>query len=91
MTNDKADDPGDFEISEMTETKVTVPPEVAAKMLQSIHGPQAVDQLLRSAVSLCWMMLPDDRKNADEVEREMRRLLDRVIANLREDAKAFGK
>jgi hypothetical protein len=75
----------------MTETKVTAMPEVAAKMLQSVHGPQAVDQALRSAVSLCWMMLPDDRKNADVVEREMRRLLDRVIANLREDAKAFGK
>ena len=91
MSTDRADDPSDCEISEMTETKVTAMPEVAAKMLQSVHGPQAVDQALRSAVSLCWMMLPDDRKNADVVEREMRRLLDRVIANLREDAKAFGK
>ncbi len=91
MSSDKLDDLSDCEISEMTETKVTVTPEVVAKMLQSVHGPQAVDQALRSAVSLCWMILPDDRKNADVVEREMRRLLDRVIANLREDAKAFGK
>ena len=59
-------------------------------MMRSMHGPQAVDQALRSAVSMCWMMLPDDKKNVDTVERELRRLLDRVIADLHEDEEAFG-
>ena len=65
-------------------------PEAMAKMMRSMHGPQAVDQSLRAAASMCWTMLPHDQKNVDAVERELRRLLDRVIANLREDAEAFG-
>ena len=36
------------------------------------------------------MMLPKDQKNVDALEREVRRLVDRVIADLREDAAAFG-
>ena len=90
MSSDKVDDLSDFHLSEMTETAVTVEPEAASKMMRSFHGPLAVDQALRSAVSVCWMMLPEDRKNPDALEREIRRLLDRVIANLREDTKAFG-
>jgi hypothetical protein len=90
MSNEKVDELGDCEISKMTETKVATTPEVAATIMRSLHGPQAVDQALRAAVSMCWMMLPEDRRSADVVECEMRRLLDRVIANLREDAKAFG-
>lgn len=70
---------------EITDSKV-VTEEEAAKM----WGPLAIDQALRSAVQLCWLMLPDDRKNADAVECEIRRLLDRAIVNLREDVKAFG-
>ena len=65
-------------------------PEAMAKMMRSMHGPQAVDQSLRQAVSICWMMLPDERKNVDAVERELRRLVDRIIADMREDAEAFG-
>ncbi len=65
-------------------------PEAMAKMMRSMHGPQAVDQSIRAAVSMCWMMLPDDKKNVDAVERELRRLLERVITDLREDAEAFG-
>jgi hypothetical protein len=91
MSSDKVDHLSDCEISEVTETKVTATPEDAARMMLSIHGPQAVDQALRSAVSLCWMMLPDDRRSAGAVEHEVRRILDRVIADLQEDAKVFGK
>ncbi len=65
-------------------------PEAMAKMMRSMHGPQAVDQSLLQAVSMCWMMLPDDKKNVDAVECELRRLIDRIIADLREDAEAFG-
>ena len=71
---------------EIIDTKENVTEEEASKM----WGPLATDQAIRSAVTMCWMMLPADRKNADAVESELRRLLDRAIANLREDAKAFG-
>ena len=64
-------------------------PEAMAKMMRSMHGPQAVDQSLRHAVSTCWMMLPEDKKNVDAVEREVRRIVDRIIADMREDAAAF--
>jgi len=66
-------------------------PDAIAKTMRSMHGPQAVDQALRQAVSICWMMLPDDKKNVSAVEHEIRRLIDRIIADLHEDAEAFGR
>ncbi len=35
-------------------------------------------------------MLPDEKKSVDAVESEIRRLVDRALKNLREDAAAFG-
>jgi hypothetical protein len=64
-------------------------PEAVAEMMRSMHGPQAVDHSLRMAVSLCWMMLPDDKKNVDAVEREIRRLVDRALRDMREDFDSF--
>ncbi len=49
-----------------------------------------VDQGIRHAVSLCWTTLPADRRSADEVEKEIRRIVDRAIRDLRDDATAFG-
>ena len=65
-------------------------PEAMAKMMRSMRGPQAVDQSLRQAVSMCWMLLPEDKRNVDAVEREVRRLVDRIVDDMREDAAAFG-
>jgi hypothetical protein len=39
---------------------------------------------------MIWMALPPERQNADEVEKEFRRLTARALANLREDIAAFG-
>lgn len=60
-----------------------------AKMTD-VMGPQAVDQLVRQAITTCWMLLPEGKKTVADVEREIRRLVDRALANLREDARAFG-
>jgi hypothetical protein len=49
-----------------------------------------VDEVLRNAIHICWMMLPPDRKTVENLEKEMRRLLDRALQDLREDAEAFG-
>ncbi|MGO9107932.1 MAG: hypothetical protein ACLP9L_01755 [Thermoguttaceae bacterium] len=89
MNDSENDRSEDFSITEFHEVS-TDKPEAVTRMMRSMHGPQAVDQSLRMAVSMCWMMLPDDKKNVDAVEREIRRLVDRIIADLREDAKAFG-
>ena len=53
-------------------------------------GPQVVDQAIMQAISACWMMLPENRRTVDNVESEIRRIMDRALANMREDAQAFG-
>jgi hypothetical protein len=55
-----------------------------------MFGLQQVDQQIGQAISMCWMMLPKDKKNPDAVAAEMRRIVERALANLKEDAKAFG-
>ena len=59
-------------------------------MLKAMTGPQAVDDAVRRAIHLCWMMLPQGRKTMDAVETEIRRLVDRALANMREDSQKFG-
>ena len=39
---------------------------------------------------MCWMMLPKDKKNPDAVAKEIHRIVERALTNLREDAQAFG-
>ena len=65
-------------------------PEETSRAMRDMFGPQAVDQAVRQAISTCWMVLPDDKKNVTSVEAEIRRIVDRALENLREDSKAFG-
>lgn len=58
--------------------------------LWQMFGPGQVDQQIRQAIHMCWMMLPKDRKTVDESEKQLRRLFDRAIKDLRDDADAFG-
>jgi hypothetical protein len=60
------------------------------KEWRDMFPPQAVDQAIRHAISMCWMMLPKDKKNPDAVATEIHRIVDRALTNLREDAQAFG-
>ena len=64
--------------------------EKAKNAMRDMFGPSAVDQAIRGAIAQCWMMLPEDRRHVDAVETEIRRLVDRALSNLREDARAFG-
>ena len=59
--------------------------------MSEMFGPGHVDQCVRQAISSCWMALPKERRSVDEVEKEVRRLVDRALANLREDQNAFGR
>ena len=58
--------------------------------LREFFSPQHVDQQLRQAIQICWMMLPKERKSIDELELQVRRILDRALKDLREDSDAFG-
>jgi hypothetical protein len=49
-----------------------------------------VDLQIRSAIQTCWMALPGSRRNVDEVEKEIRRVVDRALRDLRDDASSFG-
>jgi hypothetical protein len=53
-------------------------------------GPGHVDNSVRQAIQLCWMMLPPERKTLDALEQEFRRLLDRAFRDMREDEKNLG-
>jgi hypothetical protein len=60
------------------------------KRMREMFGPFQVDQQIRQAIQFCWMMLPEDRKTVDELEKQMRRIIDRALKDLREDTDAFG-
>lgn len=57
---------------------------------RDMMGPLIVDQSLRQAIMHCWMMLPNDQRSPENVEREMTRLLKRALEDMREDAASFG-
>jgi hypothetical protein len=62
----------------------------AAKKMRAMFSPGQVDQSVRHAIQMCWMMLPENGKSTDELEKQFRRIVDRAIKDLRDDAKAFG-
>jgi hypothetical protein len=59
------------------------------KRMRSFLSPQQVDQQIRQAIQFCWMTLPPKRQNVAEVEKQIRRLVERALKDLREDAKNF--
>lgn len=60
------------------------------KKMRNMFGPQQIDQAIGQAISMCWMMMPEGRKNPDAVAAEIRRIVERALANMKEDADAFG-
>ncbi len=59
--------------------------------MSEMFGPGHVDSAVRQAIQACWMALPKDRRNVAEVEKEIRRLVERALSNLDEDANSFGR
>lgn len=62
----------------------------AERKLQQFFSPQQIDQMVRQGIQFCWMCLPADKRNVAEVEAQFRRIVDRALRDLREDAAAFG-
>jgi hypothetical protein len=63
----------------------------AAEKMADFFGPPQVDQMIRQAIQYCWMSLPKERRTPEELEKQLRRLLDRALKDFREDREAFGK
>jgi|tagenome__1003787_1003787.scaffolds.fasta_scaffold15512412_1 hypothetical protein len=62
----------------------------AARRMRELFGPGQLDQLIRQAIQMGWMMLPEGRRTVDELEKQLRRVMDRAFQDLREDAEQFG-
>ena len=65
--------------------------EAAAEKMADFFSPAQVDQTIRQAVHFCWMVLPKDRRNADELEKQIRRIVERALKDFREDSESFGR
>ncbi len=62
----------------------------AQNRMRAMFSPQQVDQQIRQAIQFCWLMLPPEKKTVAEVEKQIRRIVDRALRDLREDAHGFG-
>ena len=62
----------------------------ALEKMRRMLGAGMVDQQMRQAIQMCWMSLPKDKKTVDELEKQVRRIMERAIKDLRKDSKAFG-
>jgi hypothetical protein len=62
----------------------------ASERFRKMFGPEQIDHMVRQAISFCWMALPEKKQNVVEVERQIRRIVDRALKDLREDRRAFG-
>jgi hypothetical protein len=61
----------------------------AAERMAEVFGPGHVDQMIRQGVGSCWMALPRHRRNIDELEKQVRRIVDRALRDFREDSEEF--
>ncbi|MDB5352606.1 MAG: hypothetical protein JWN86_3853 [Planctomycetota bacterium] len=61
-----------------------------AKKMTELFGPAQIDHMVRQANQFCWMGLPKERRSIDEVESQIRRIVERALSDFREDRVAFG-
>ena len=61
----------------------------AMDKMRDMFGPAQIDHQVRQAIHFCWMSLPKDKRNVDELERQIRRLVDRALKDVREDFDEF--
>jgi hypothetical protein len=63
----------------------------ADERMAAIFGPAHIDTSIRQAIQFCWMSLPKDKRTADELEQQIRRIVERALKDFRDDRQAFGK
>ena len=65
--------------------------ENAAEKMAEIFGPGQIDQMIRQGIHFCWMALPRERKTVDEMEKQIRRIVERALKDFREDQEEFRR
>ena len=65
--------------------------EVNPDKFRDFFGPAQIDQFVRHAIQFCWMRLPKSKRTPDELEKQIRRLVDRALRDFREDQQAFAE
>jgi hypothetical protein len=65
--------------------------EDAAEKMADFFGPGQIDQFIRQGVQFCWQALPKKRRNLDELDRQVRRIVERALKDFREDLSEFGR
>jgi hypothetical protein len=63
----------------------------AAEEMAELFGPGQIDNAIRQAIQFCWMALPHERRHVDELDAQVRRIVDRALKDFREDVAAFAK
>lgn len=53
--------------------------------MRELVSPNQIDHQIRDAIGLLWGILPKEKRNVDEVERQLHRVVDRALRDLRED------
>lgn len=64
--------------------------EGSEEQLREFLSAGQVDQMVRHAIHSCWMALPKERRNAEELKRQLNRMIDRAIRDMDEDRKEFN-
>jgi hypothetical protein len=65
--------------------------EDAANKMAEMFGPAQIDQMIRQGIQFCWMALPRDRRNAEELEKQVHRIVDRALKDFRDDQEQFSR
>jgi len=60
------------------------------EQMREFLGAGQVDQMVRHAIQSCWMALPRDKRNTEELKRQLNRMIDRAIRDMEEDRREFG-
>jgi len=66
-------------------------PENAAERMAEVFGPAGIDQFIRQAIQQCWMLLAKEKRTPEELETQIRRLVDRALRDFRDDLDVFGR
>jgi hypothetical protein len=65
--------------------------EGAEERMAEFFGPGQIDHTIRQAIQFCWMGLAKERRNPEELEKQIRRLVDRALRDFHEDFEAFRR
>jgi hypothetical protein len=63
---------------------------LADKAIKEAFTPKGVEQQIKQAVILCWLIQPENQRNYEHVKRDFERAADKVLSDLRADPKVFG-